>query len=219
MRAVRLIAGFLVAVIVESAASHAQDNTQTLTASNTAQAQQESKTSAQMFDQLRHSRIATVNDIGRLSQAKQADEQKLSTTQDQKKLLEQSLSTLSEPPMSPEDYTNRIDNLRAREKQMEDDLTAAKSENPPDQKKVDSLLADIKGISNYISEQQGDQAHAAASISQYNARKADLQNKQGQADKDIANLKEGIRSEQNDIDKKTQELQDLEDKITLLFHQ
>ena len=215
MKAVRLITGFLLAGIL-GGVSLAPVSAQTQAVSESAQTQTEPD-SAKMFNELRHSRITTVNAIAALSRTKQADEQNLSLKQDQMKALEQSIATLPAPPMKAEDYDSKIKDIQDRIVDEENDLSDAKAIVPVDQKHIDDITRLIALFKGTGADLEARKASANDEIKQYEAGKADLTNKLSQAKSAIDNLNNDTAKIQNDIDEKTQALQEIEDKIAVLF--
>jgi hypothetical protein len=139
MNGVNIITGFLL-VAISGAASLMQDNARAPANPNAAQAQTDEDTSAKQFDDLRHSRIGTVNAISKLNQIRQGEEQLLFSTQNQEKLLEKRLSILDgDPPLCPEDYEKRLAQFESSQEKVSAALSAAKSATPSDPKAIENF--------------------------------------------------------------------------------
>jgi chromosome segregation ATPase len=173
MNAVSIITAFLL-VVISGGSSLAQNNAQAPAGSNAAQAQTEERSSAKQFDDLRHSRISAVNAISKLSQIKQAQEQSLSSTQDQEKLLEKRLSSVGDPPRSKEEWERQLNAVKGTQKDVSDALSAAKAATPPDQKAIDNLESQLGSVTSYIEETESRRDEADKQIQQYNTTKDDL---------------------------------------------
>jgi hypothetical protein len=216
MNAVSIITGFLL-VVISGGSSVAQDNARAPAGSNAAQAQTDERASAKQFEDLRRSRIAAVNTISKLSQSKQAEEQSLSSTQDQEKLLEKRLSNLGDPPPSVEDYEKQLITLKNTHDKVSEALSTAKTAIPPDQKNIDNLTSQLTDVTNFIAQIERRKDTADKQAKQYDATKDDLTTQIQTTKHDITTIKSTIDQDQSIIDKKTQDLQDIEDQITFLF--
>ena len=208
MRAFSLIAAFFFAAII-GGPSLAQNNP--LTPAAPKPAQTEKKTSAQEFDELRHSRTAAVNEIATLSQAKQADGQNISAKEEQKKILKQNISDLGEPPPAAELWTSQIDGLKSRVDGLQVDISNAKAETPSDQTKRAKLNDDLKSIKASLSFAQDRLAHTADQIKMYNDTKEGYNNKIVQLDKEIEDTNIDIKKQDDSIESEKKILQDIED--------
>jgi hypothetical protein len=216
-RVISIITGFLL-LAISGGASLAQDNARAPANPNAAQAQTDEQTSAKQFDDLRHSRIGTVNAISKLNQTRQAEEQLLSSTQDQEKLLEKRLSSLGDDsPPSAEDYAARLDDLKSQKENVSAALSAAKAATPTDQNAIDTLTGRLSQINKFIDDNEYRMKAADKETQQYKVQKDDLTSQLNTAKSDIATIKSNIFQTQNNIDKDTQDLQEIEDQLAVLF--
>jgi hypothetical protein len=216
MNGVSIITGFLL-LAISGGSSLAQDNARAPANPNAPQAKTEEHTSAKQFDDLRHSRIGTVNAISKLNQTKQAEEQLLSSTQDQEKQLEKRLSSLGDPPPSAQDYEKRLIELKSRQAKASEALSAAKAATGSDPKAVETLQSQLSDITDFIDEIDRRKDVADKQTQQYLAQKEDLTSQIHKTQSDITTIKSSIDQAQSNIDRDTQDLQDVEDQLAALF--
>jgi hypothetical protein len=217
MNGVSIITGLLL-LMISGGSSFAQDNTRAPANPNAAQAQTEEHTFAKQFDDLRHSRIGTVNAISNLNQTKQAQERLLSSTQDQEKILEKRLSNLDDdPPPTPEDFEKRLNQLKSRQDQISEALSAAKAATPSDPKAIENAESQLSDINSFIKETERRKDLADKEIKQYTDQKDSLTSQITKTKSDIDTITSKITQTQYDIDKDSQNLQDIEDQIAALY--
>lgn len=216
MNGVSIITGFLL-VAISGGASLTQDNARAPANPNAAQAQMDEDTSAKQFDALRHSRIGTENAVAKLNQIRQGEEQLLSSTQNQEKLLEKRLSILDgDPPLCPEDYEKRLAQFKSSQEKVSAALSAAKAATPPDPKAIENFESQLSDINDFMDEIERRKDLADKQTQQYAVEKADLTSQINRARSDIATIKSNIDQTQSDIDKDTQNLQNIEDQLDQL---
>ena len=225
MNGVSIITGFLL-LAISGGASLAQDNARAPANPDAAQAQTDEHTSAKQFDDLRHSRISTVNTIVKLNQIKQGEEQLLSSTQNQEKLLEKRLSILErDPPQCPEDYEKRLAQFKSSQEKVSAALSAAKAATPSDPKAIENFESQLSDINDFLDEIERRKDLADKQTQQYAAQKADLISQINKTRSDIAIIKfnidqtqSNIDQIQSNIDKDTQNLQDMEYQLAVTIY-
>jgi chromosome segregation ATPase len=216
MNGVSIITGFLL-LAISGGASLAQDQARAPANPNAAQAQTDEDTSAKQIDDLRHSRIGTVNAISKLNQIRQGEEQLLSSMQDQEKLLEKRLSILDgDPPLCPEDYERRLAQFKSSQEKVSAALSAAKAATPSDPKAIENFGSQLSDINDFLDEIERRKDLAAKQTQQYAAQKADLTSQINRTRSDIATIKSNIDQTQSDIDKDTQNLLNIEDQLAVV---
>ena len=218
MNGVSIITGFLL-VAISGGASLTQDNARAPANLNAAQAQTDEHTAAKQFNDLGHSRIGTVNAISKLNQIRQGEEQLLSSTQNQEKLLEKRLSILDgDPPPRPEDYEKRLAKFKSSQGKVSAALSAAKAASPSDPKAIENFESQLSDINDFLDEIERRKDLAAKQTQQYSAQKADLTSQINRTRSDIATIKSNIDQTQSDIDKDTQNLQNIEDQLAAIIY-
>jgi len=213
MNGVSIITGFLL-VAISGGASLTQDNVRAPANPNAAHAQTDEDTSAQQFDDLRHSRIGTVNAISKLNQTRQGEEQLLSSTQQQEKQLEKRLSILDgDPPPRAEDYEKRLAEFKSSQEKVSAALSAAKATTPSDSKAIENFESQLSDINDFMDEIERRKDLAYKQTQRYAAQKADLISQINKTRADIATIKFDIDQMRSNIDKDTQNLQNMEDQL------
>jgi hypothetical protein len=210
MRTISLVIGVLFAVCLGSPLL-AQDNAASNASSKPARV--ESETSAQNFDQLRHKRTTIINEISRLSQSKQSDEQRLSLIGDQRASLEQGIKYIDDQAINLDKLTDDLSSRKSKKELLEKSLAELRDATPPDQHNIDKLVSDIANNDSLIAYDQSQQDLATTT----SKKRAELENTLEQSKSDSLELKNNIKRAEEESSKGFQDLQDIEDKITSIF--
>jgi hypothetical protein len=173
--------------------------------------------SAREFEDLRQKRRAILDELSQLSQSRLEQQRTLNQYQDKKVSLTTNIESINAKiaTFNVEQFKCLRDEAQNDKVKLKNNLADEERKSPPDQTVIQKLTTDIQSNENLILYDQGQ-------IDEYDKTVKDKEQKQEQldaTDKDISKNNTDTKDNDAEINKKTEELQDFENKITVFLTQ